>query len=98
MALREEVQAALAAHPVEPRDAAAAELALAYAADIDSGEGDLAKLGPALLAALDALGLTPRARKAVKSDGQQPAANPLDQLAAARARKGRADDGHAAAP
>lgn len=79
-----QVEDALAAHPVEPRDAAAAELARTYARDIDGG-GDLTKLGPALLTALEALGLSPRARKAVKSDGQQPAANPLDQLAARRA-------------
>jgi hypothetical protein len=98
MALRDAVEAALAAQPVEARDGAAAELALTYAADIDSGEGDLAKVGPALLAALDALGLTPRARKAVKTDGQQPSANPLDQLSAARARRGRPQAVDAATP
>lgn len=87
-----------------------AALALTYAAQIDDtgGEceecgrhgGDLTKLGPALLAALDALLLTPRARaaakKAVSSD--QPAANQLDVLATRRARKGRAEDLDAAAP
>lgn len=78
-----QVEAALAAQPVEDRDAAAAALALTYARDIDAG-GDLAKLGPALLAVLEALGLTPRARKAVKIDGQQPSANPLDALAERR--------------
>lgn len=92
-----EVQAALDAHPIEPRDAAAAELALTYARDIDAG-GDLTKLGPALLASLEALGLTPRARKAVKADGQQPAANPLDQLAERRAGRGRPQGVDAAAP
>jgi hypothetical protein len=92
-----QVDAALAAHPVEPRDAAAAELARTYAAAIDEG-ADLSKVGPALLAALEALGLSPRARKAVKTDGQQPAANPLDQLAAARSRKRRPADRDAAAP
>jgi hypothetical protein len=92
-----QVEAALAAHPVEARDAAAAELARTYARDIDAG-GDLTKLGPALLAALEALGLTPRARKAVKSDGQQPAANPLDQLAARRAGIGRPQAVDATAP
>ena len=89
-------------------DAAAAELALTYARSIDGhpsceacgcqGCGDLAKLGPALLAALEALGLTPRARKAVKTDGQQPAANPLDELAAARSRLGRPQAVDTAAP
>lgn len=91
-----QVNEALAAQPVDPRDVAAAELARTIAGDIDAG-GDLTKLGPALLAVLDALGLTPRARKAVKSDGQQPAGT-LDQLAAARARKGRAETVDAAAP
>lgn len=88
MGLRESVQASVSAI-AEPRDQAAVDLALTYAAEIDSGEGDLTKLGPALLAALEALGLTPRARKAVKSDGQQPGANPLDQLAERRAGRGR---------
>lgn len=97
MALREEVEAALVAQPVEARDAAAAELALTYARAIDDG-ADLSKVGPALLAALEALGLTPRARKAVKTDGQQPGANPLDQLAAARARRGRPQAVDASAP
>jgi hypothetical protein len=92
-----QVTDALAATEVEPRDAAAAELALTYARDIDAG-GDLAKLGPALLGALEALGLTPRARKAVKSDGQQPSANPLDQLAQRRAGRGRPQAVDAAAP
>jgi hypothetical protein len=92
-----QVDAALAAHPVEPRDAATAELARTYAAAIDEG-ADLSKVGPALLAALEALGLSPRARKAVKSDGQQPSANPLDQLAQRRAGRGRPQAVDAAAP
>lgn len=45
-------------------------------------------LGPKLLAALDALGLTPRARKAVTPGAQQPSTNPVNELAAARARLG----------
>jgi hypothetical protein len=97
MSLREEVEAALDAEPVTSRDRGAAALALTYATDIDAG-ADLSKLGPPLLAALEALGLTPRARKAVKSDGQQPAANPLDELAAARARLSRPQAVDAAAP
>lgn len=50
-------------------------------------------LGPKLLATLDALGLTPKARSAVKKgvSDDKPAANPLDELANARARKGRAE-------
>jgi hypothetical protein len=95
MGLRESVQASVSGMPDE-RDRAAVDLALAYADAIDEGAA-LDKLGPALLVALEALGLTPRARKAVKSDGQQPA-SPLDQLAAARARRGRPEAVDAAAP
>ena len=94
--LAQVVEEALAAQPVEPRDAAAAELALTYAREIDLG-GDLTKLGPPLLAALEALGLTPRARKAVKPD-DKPAGNPLDQLAAACARRGRPEAVDATTP
>jgi hypothetical protein len=93
------VTEALAAQPVEDRDAATAGLALTYARDIDAG-ADLAKLGPALLAVLEALHMSPRARhaakKAVTSD--QPSANPLDQLAARRAGRGRPTAVDAAAP
>jgi hypothetical protein len=85
--LAQVVADALAVAQVEPRDSAAAELALTYAREIDAG-GDLAKLGPALLGALEAIGLTPRARKAVKAD-DKPTVNQLDELAGARARKSR---------
>lgn len=98
MPMRESVAAAIAAAETDPRDRGAVDLALAYAADIDAGEGDLSRLGPALLAVLEALGLTPRARKAVKNDGQQPAANPLDELRVRRGRKSRPADRDAAAP
>lgn len=94
--LQDVVAASLAEEPPAPRDAAVAKLALVYAAEIDAG-GDTTKLGPALLAALEALHMSPRARKAVKVD-DKPAANPLDQLASRRARKGRAEDLDAAAP
>lgn len=89
--LTQVVEGALAAQPVQDRDAATAELALTYARRIDDG-GDLSKLGPALLAALEALHMSPRARNAAKKavTGEQPAANPLDQLAARRAGKGPA--------
>ncbi|GLI00316.1 hypothetical protein Pa4123_55920 [Phytohabitans aurantiacus] len=73
------------------KDQAAAELALTYARAIDAG-GDLTRLGPQLLTALEALMLTPRARaaalKVVGGDSSTPAAapaapapgNPLDEL------------------
>jgi hypothetical protein len=83
----------------ESVDAAAAELALTYAQQIDEG-ADLSKLGPALLACLDALLMSPRARAAAKKavTTSEPAANPLDQLAAARSRRGRTPAVDAAAP
>jgi len=78
---------ALAAAPIEPRDAATAELARTYARAIDRG-ADLTKVGPALLAALEALGMSPRARSAVRkaATDDKPSANPLDQLAERRLR------------
>lgn len=75
-------------------DQAAAELALTYAREIDLG-GDLAKLGPALLACLSALLLTPAARAAAMKGGQGADAKPgsrLDELRERRARKGRTAD------
>lgn len=104
------VTEALAAQPAEDRDAAAAELALTYARQIDGhepcdececqGGGDLARLGPALLAVLEALHMSPRARNAAKKavTSDQPSANPLDQLAARRAGRGPAPAVDAAAP
>lgn len=57
-------------------------------------------LGPKLLAVMESLEMSPRARTAAKkgSAHDQPSANPLDQLAAARARKGRPADRDTAAP
>jgi hypothetical protein len=56
-------------------------------------------LGPKLLAALEALLLSPRARKvAMKGGTDGKPVSRLDQLAARRARKGPAQDLHPAAP
>ncbi|WP_433368390.1 terminase small subunit [Actinoplanes sp. CA-142083] len=58
-------------------------------------------LGPKLLAALDALLLTPRSRAAGEKGGKangQPSGNPLDELAAARVRLGRPQAVDATAP
>jgi len=87
--LTQVVADALAAAPVEPRDAATAELARTYARAIDEG-ADLAKVGPALLAVLEALGMSPRARSAVKKavTDDKSGANPLDQLAERRRARG----------
>lgn len=98
--LADVVTAVLGDEPPQAKDAAVAALALTYARQIDAGEGDLAKLGPPLLAALEALHLSPRARatasRGIKPDAK-PVANPLDQLAARRAGKSRAPDLDAAA-
>jgi hypothetical protein len=57
-------------------------------------------LGPKLLAALESLQMSPRARSAVQkgSTGDQPSANPLDQLAERRAGRSRPAGVDAAAP
>lgn len=75
-----------AASKIVGRDVAVRDLALTYARAIDTG-GDLTKLGPPLLAALEALQLSPRARKAVTPIAGQPKTNPLDELASRRAGK-----------
>lgn len=88
------VQTAVAAlTDLQPSDQAAVELALMYAANIDTDPDLIDKLGPKLLAALDALGATPKARKAqtgkAAADDSAPT-NPLhrirDDIAARRAR------------
>jgi hypothetical protein len=93
MSVSEEVKAALDHEPVAARDRATATLALTYAAAIDDG-ADLSKLGPALLACLESLLMSPRARAAAKKAviTSEPAANPLDALAERRSRKSRAED------
>lgn len=64
-------------------DSAAVELALKYAVELDSG-GDLVKVGPLLLAALESLQLTPRSRSAKGGDDASGISNPLDELRARR--------------
>jgi hypothetical protein len=109
MGLRESVQASVSAI-ADPQDQAAVDLALTYATGIDGHEpceecgcqgcGDLTKLGPALLAVLESLLMSPRARAAAKKAviASEPAANQLDQLAARRAGRGRPEAVDAAAP
>lgn len=67
-------------------DVAAVELAVTYAVHIDDG-GDLEKTGPLLLAVLESLLLTPKARTAIVRGGGQDggAGNPLDELRKRRA-------------
>jgi hypothetical protein len=64
------------------KDAAAVQLALKYADAIDA-EGDLAKLGPKLLAVLESLGLTPKGRR--KEEDSDSHNSPVDELKAKRA-------------
>lgn len=91
--MEQSVRDALTARPAaerDPRDTATAQLALTYARDIDTGAADLAKVGPPLLAALEALRLSPRARTGGKGvTGDTPAAGQLDELRSRRARKSR---------
>lgn len=100
MTLHESVKAALEVEPADPRDRAAADLALVYAAEIDAG-GDLAKLGPALLATLEALQMSPRARALARTRGARGGAtgkSQLDELRRRRDRKSGAADLDATAP
>lgn len=84
------VTSALKDAPTLPRDAAAVQLVKRYAAAIDGDPTPelLAELGPKLLAALTALGMTPAGRGA-KGGGQSvsPVARKLDEFTARRARK-----------
>jgi hypothetical protein len=73
---------------LRPQDHAAAELARHYAAAIDNSDDPQAaldRLGPKLLAALEQLGATPKARAAItKRTPSNAATNRLEQLRAAR--------------
>lgn len=99
MSLAETVQSVLDAEPPAEKDSATAALALTYARGIDDG-GDLTKLGPSLLGALEALLLSPRARAAAQKglkNSAQPASSKLDELRERRTRKHTAEIGHATA-
>lgn len=90
VSMHEAVKKALAFEPPAEQDLAVAALALQYASEIDSGEADLAKIGPPLLAALEALQMSPRARAIARKGGAQPngaGTGKLDELRARRARK-----------
>lgn len=77
-----------------PHDQPAIQLALRYAKAMDSGDWQdrqrdpLAELGPKLLAALESLGMTPRARAAILGKGtprEHSGRSPLDELQERRA-------------
>jgi len=95
MALVDSVRAGLAElEPLDVRDRATADLAELYAKRIDDTTAwadrqrdPLAELGPKLLAALTALGMTPAARKAAVPTPPERPANPLDELRRKRAER-----------
>ena len=72
---------------LEDKDAAAVRLAKHYAESLDAG-ADAIKMGPAYLACLESLGMTPRARAAISGKVAPPSEagrRPLDELRAKRA-------------
>jgi hypothetical protein len=81
---------------VEPCDAVLVALAETYARRIDAEPAQLAKLGPLLLAALDALRMTPRSRATPTGKGRGDAGQPVSPLDQLRARRGARTDGAAA--
>ncbi len=101
-AVRQAVSRGLGNSVKQGRDVAAVRLALLYAVALDhdgtpceacgSPPPELVKLGPLLLAVLDALCLTPRGRSAAAAAVPDPGkVNPLDALRTKRA--GRAAGG-----
>lgn len=88
--LTDAVRAALAELGPAATDSGTAELALTYASQIDLGIVELDKAGPQLLAVLDALLMTPKARAAaMKGAKNERNASPLDELRARRAARQR---------
>lgn len=73
--LLDAVQAALGELEREPKDVGAVQLARTYAEQIDADPAQLGKLGPGLLAVLEALCMTPRGRAAVLGKGVSPRDN-----------------------
>jgi hypothetical protein len=99
MSLRESVDAALAADTIDDADQGVVALVRLYADTIDDDLGAVKDLGPKLLAALEALQLSPRARALARihrlgeTGGSSGAAGKpagLDELRARRHRKSRA--------
>lgn len=82
-----DVRETLARLELSPEDAAAGQLARRYAAAIDAAitpADVLNDLGPKLLAVLEALGATPRARAAVVKSQQPAGPSKLSALRLAR--------------
>jgi hypothetical protein len=88
VSLTASVRAGLATlEPLDDRDRGVADLALAYAKQIDAGDVELLDAGPKLLSALTALQLTPAARAAAVKGaaGGEAKRSPTDELRAKRA-------------
>lgn len=68
----EALSASLAGLDLKPQDRAAVALAECYAAALDGVDVDVVKVGPAFLAVLSALGMTPAGRAAVLGKGGDP--------------------------
>lgn len=85
----EALSASLAGLDLEPQDQAAVALAKRYATVLDVGSEDVVKVGPAFLAVLSALGMTPAGRAAVLGKGGDPRGgqpqSKADELRARRA-------------
>lgn len=81
------VRASLRTVTLTAADRGAAELAVHYALAIDADPDTLDVLGPKLLAALESLGMTPRARRSLVR-GVNDASSPLDELHARRRHRG----------
>lgn len=88
--IRGALDRALRRAEISPADGAAVTLARHYADAIDA-DGDLIKLGPALLAAMVQLRMTPKARTSVMEGGPAGGGqrDPLDELDARRAARQR---------
>lgn len=90
MGLEAELTAALAEVTTTPADKATVELARTYARALDVDGEVLTKIGPALLACLESLLMTPRSRAALLPKGGAPSVDngkrsPADELRARRA-------------
>jgi hypothetical protein len=96
MALSDSVDAALTEATTEAQDGGTVMLARYLAAAIDEAPDPIAaleRLGPKLLAVLEALGMSPRARAtAAKGATGGPVGNPLDELRARRHRRAAGED------
>lgn len=79
-----------------PKDGGAVRLALVYAEAIDVDPAQLAKLGPGLLAVLEALGMSPRSRASILGKGVAGSAPPRSRLDELRERRRARVDGTAA--